>query len=333
VISERGARGRGTTDAALQGGGWGPFGAANQQRAAQTTSSIDELFFNNQAVSLCMLVNRRHKVVRVIDFRAGATLAKRNFVINTARKEGIEKVFVLVERDEVHTWTRLGFRREGSIPGFYRRSDAWIMGAVVAEVGPMRPERAYDDDDDDDDLEVESESPRTALADKHLDKAKKLAKELLDKPLPPTKLAPAKRDVVQKALAAAQKAGRALTGFEAFSRDAERHHVSVSGKGGFELHASYELQPSFASTMLELMTGPRDEAERLLVLSSLKTLLAKLVEVGAVSTFCLAPASDVLLGSCMVAAGFRRSALLASHLEVGGERHDAILWSKKLVDN
>ena len=302
------------------------------QRAVQTTSSIDELSFNNQAVSLCMLVNRRHKTVRVIDFRAGATLAKRNFVIDTARKEGIEKVFVLVERDEVNTWGRLGFRREGSIPGFYRRSDAWIMGAVVAEVGPMRPERAWDDEDDDD-LEVEPESPRQAIADKHVERAKKLAKELLDKPLPQTKLAPAKRDVLHKAILAAQKSGRALTGFEAFSRDAERHHVTLTGKGGFELHASYELQPSFASTMLELLSAPRDEAERLLTLSALRTVLGKMVEAGAVSSFSLAPASDHQLGACFVAAGFRRSALLASHLEVGGERHDAILWSKKLVDN
>ncbi len=69
--------------------------AATAQRP--NTATIDELSFNNDAVSLCMLVNRRHASVRVIDFRAGATLAKRNFVLTTARREGIEKVYVLVE--------------------------------------------------------------------------------------------------------------------------------------------------------------------------------------------------------------------------------------------
>jgi len=307
--------------------------AAISQRANTTTAaaSIDELSFNNDAVSLCMLVNRRHQTVRVIDFRAGATLAKRNFVLATARREGIEKVFVLVERDEVNTWTRLGFRREGSIPSFYRRSDAWIMGAVVVAVGPMRPERAYNADDDED--EVEEPNPAIELADKTVDKARRLFKESSDKPVPQTKIATVKRDVAMKAVAASQKSGRALTGFELFSRDAERHYLVINGKAGFELYASYEIQPSFASSMIEILTGPRDEGERMLTISSIRSVLGRLTEVGAVSAFCIVPADDVLLGSCFLANGFRKSAVLASHIVVGGKRRDAIVWSKKLADN
>ncbi len=305
--------------------------ATTTQRAIHAT--VDELSFHNDAVSLCMLVNRGHKTVRVIDFRAGATLAKRNFVLSTAKREGIEKVFVLVERDEVATWTRLGFRREGSIPSFYRRSDAWIMGAVIATVGPMRPERAYDDDDDSDEDEVVEPNPAVELADKTVDRARRLMKDTAEKSIPQTKLAPAKRDAVQKAVALAQKTGRALTRFELFSRDAEKSHWVVTGRGGFELHAAYELQPSFASSMLELLVGPRDEGERSLTISAIRTMLGRLVEVGAVSTFCIVPADDVLLGSAFLANGFRKSAVLASHLEVGGKRRDGIVWSKKLQDN
>ncbi|NUP07787.1 MAG: hypothetical protein HOW73_17200 [Polyangiaceae bacterium] len=304
--------------------------AATAQRAS--TATIDELSFNNDAVSMCLLVNRRHATVRVIDFRAGATLAKRNFVVNTARREGIEKVFVLVERDEVNTWARLGFRREGNIPSFYRRSDAWIMGAVVSAIGPMRPERAYDDDDDDDDGADEA-SPALDLADKAIDKARKLFKDTADKAVPPTKVAIEKRDAAFKAVAVAQKAGRALTGFESFSRDAERHHLVLSGKSGFELHASYEVQPSFASSMIELLTAPRDESERMLTVSALRSIVGVLNENGAISGFSVAPADDILLGSCFLANGFRKSAVLASHLIVGGKRRDAIVWSKKLADN
>ena len=301
--------------------------ASISQRTSDTATG--ELSFNNEAVSLCMLVNRRHQVVRVIDFRAGATLAKRNFVLNVARREGIEKVFLLVERDEVTTWSRLGLRREGSIPGFYRRSDAWIMGAVVNNVGPVRGDTMYDDDDDVDD----EPNPALELAEKHIDKAKKVVKETIDRPLPPTKVAVIRRDVALKAVAAATKAGRAMTGFELFSRDAERHYLSVTGKGSFELCASYEVQPSFASSMLEILVGPRNEAERALTTSALKTLLGKLGEINATSTFTIAPADDVLLSSCFLAAGFRKSAVLASHVDVGGKRRDAIVWSKKLADN
>jgi hypothetical protein len=296
----------------------------------QTERSIDELTFHNDAVSLCLLANRRHQTVRVIDFRAGPTLAKRNFVINTAKRENLEKVFVLVERDEVNTWTRLGFRREGSIPSFYRRSDAWIMGAVVGRVGPMRPERAYDDDDDD---LPDDPNPAVELADKVIDKAKRLAKDVVEKSIPVTKIAPAKRAQVEKAIAQATKAGRALTGFELFSRDAERHHWLITGKGSFELYASHEIQPSFASSMMEILVAPRDESERMLTISAIKSVVSKLVEVGAVSTFSIAPADDIVLSSCFIAAGFKKSAVLASHMNVGGKRRDAIIWSKKLQDN
>ncbi len=305
--------------------------AATAQRTSTSSETSDELSFHNNAVSLCMLANRRHQTARVIDFRAGATAAKRNFVIATATRENLEKVYVLVERDEVHTWGRMGFRREGCVPGFYRRSDAWIMGAVIANIGPMKPERAPGDDDDDD-LDDE---PNVALelADKAIAKAKKLVKDVPEKSLPPMKVTTIKREVADKAAAAASKAGRALTGFELFSRDAERHFLSATGKNGFELIASYEVQPSFASSMLELLAAPRDESERLLTQSAIHALLGKLVEVNAVSTFSLAPADDLLLSSCFLANGFRKSAVLASHLVVGNKRRDAIVWSKKLADN
>src|SRR5260221_12935493 len=104
-----------------RGGGRGVGMAAKNFAAA--SSGVDELLFHNDTVSLCLLVNRRHQTLRVIDFRAGPTLAKRNFVIAAAKREGVEKVFTLVERDEVTTWVRLGFSREGSNPSFYKRSD------------------------------------------------------------------------------------------------------------------------------------------------------------------------------------------------------------------
>ena len=50
-----------------------------------------------------VLLNRRVKTMRVIDFRAGPSYAKRLFVLKLAKKEGIEKVYTLIERDEVST--------------------------------------------------------------------------------------------------------------------------------------------------------------------------------------------------------------------------------------
>jgi hypothetical protein len=300
--------------------------AANTQ---VSESAVDELLFQNDAVSLCLLVNRRHRSMRVIDFRAGVTPAKRNFVIAAAKREGVEKVFTLVERDEVNTWAQLGFRREGSIPGFYKRSDAWIMGAIVSQVGPVRTAQAVDDDDIDD----VDEEPSPALDDveRMLGQARKLMKDTADKAFPPIKLAPVKLLAASKAVLALDKAKRAITGFEPFGRGASRDYVVATGRGGFELAASLEMMPSFGSSLVEIAAGPKNETERLLTTSALRALSDHLASKGAVSTFSIAPADDVALSACFLAAGFRKSAVLLSHVVAGGQRHDALIWSKKLV--
>lgn len=296
------------------------------------TSGVDELLLQSDSVSLCLLINRRHRTLRVIDFRAGATVAKRNAVIAAAKREGVEKVFTLVERDEVTTWTRLGFNREGSIPGFYKRSDAWILGAVVSQVRPMQGEPSMSDDDDDDDLAPEEPaSPAAALAERTIAKARRMVKASPDRPLPVVKLQTTREADMRKALQVAQRQNRALTGFEPFGRDVERHAHVVTGKGGFELYASWESQACFGNSFLELLTGPRDDGERFATIAAVRALCERLIEAGAVSTFCFAPADDVNLASVFLAAGFRRSAVLAKHIVVQGERKDAILWSKKLL--
>src|SRR5580704_17492210 len=102
--------------------------------------AVEELFFQNDAVSLCLLINRRARTMRVVDFRAGPSNAKRLFVRSLAEREAVEKIYTLVERDEVATWVKLGFAKEGNIPGFYKRSDASMLGSTVASTGRKAPE-------------------------------------------------------------------------------------------------------------------------------------------------------------------------------------------------
>ena len=94
---------------------------------------VEEIPFKSESAYLCMIVNRRIGLIRVIDFRAGALPAKRLFIQNVAKREGIEKVILLVEKDEVSSWTRVGFVREGTIPGFYKRSDGHLVGCVIGD--------------------------------------------------------------------------------------------------------------------------------------------------------------------------------------------------------
>jgi hypothetical protein len=293
--------------------------------------AVDEIFFQNEAVSLCLLVNRRARTMRVIDFRAGPTMAKRQFVLSLAKREGMEKAYTLVERDEVSTWVKLGFAKEGNIPGFYKRSDAFLLGSLV----PPRPEQP-----------VQSETriavagspeeapgnPAVELAERTLVHAKKLWKEMADKPLPAAKVVTIREADARKPLAAALKSGRALTGFEPFGRDVERRYFSLTSRGGFELIASTESQACFGNAFLELLQAPKNETEKLCTIAAVRVLCEKFLAEGVVSTFSLSPSDDLPFAMAFVANGFRRTGLLQSHLLVRGERKDAIIWSRKLAN-
>lgn len=298
---------------------------------------VEELFFQNDAVSLCMMIHRRSKTMRVIDFRAGPSSAKRAFVMSMAQREGMEKVYTLVERDEVSTWVKLGFQREGNIPGFYKRSDAFMLGAPVAtrQQSQMRiAVRPRATDELDAPLEEEEAVVDTTaidFAERTIVHAKKRAKELQGKPLPVVKLTPIDEADAKKRAAAAVKAGRALTGFEPFGRDVERAYYLLTAKGGFELVASIESQACFGNAFLELLTAPKTDAEKLATVSGLRALCEFMLSRDVVSCFCLAPSDDVMMSTAFAFNGFRRTGLLQSHVVVGNDRKDAILWSRKMA--
>lgn len=298
--------------------------------------TVDEVFFQNEHVSLCLLINRRTRTMRVIDFRAGPSNAKRLFVMSLAQREGAEKVYTLVERDEVSTWVKLGFAKEGNIPGFYKRSDAFMLGALAHAPGRAMTSEVRLTVASSDDAPVAPAAPELSPAQIQMERTivlgKKHAKELAEKPLPVAKAAPLREADAKKALEKALKAGRALTAFEPFGRDVQRAYYVVTARGGFELVASTESQQCFGNSFLELLTGPRNDAERLATASALRTLCDRLLADGVVSCFALAPSDDVGLATAFSFNGFRRTGLLQSHMLVGGERKDAIIFSRKLAN-
>jgi hypothetical protein len=305
-------------------------GAATAKRTAGP-GGIEEMFVQNDAVSLCLLLNRRTKTMRVIDFRAGPSHAKRLFVLKLAAREGIEKVYTLVERDEVSTWMKLGFAREASVPGFYKRSDAFLLGSSVDDAALRADLRPIDADDDDDDPVIEP-SPAHDLAEKTLVQAKKQVKALQDRPLPPTKIAQLKDVDAHKTLDKALRAGVALTAFEPFGRDVLRRYFQATARNGFELVMSTESQSCFGNAFLELLTAPSNEHERLSTISALRSMCDRLLAEDVVSCFSLAPSDDLALASAFVFNGFRRTGLLLGHMLVRGVRKDAIVWSRKLAN-
>ena len=331
--------------------------STNAALAKGAAPTSEEIFVRNDSVSLCFLLNRRARAMRVIDFRAGASPAKKLFAQSIARRERIEKVIVLVERDECANWGRLGFAREGNIPGFYRRSDAFIMGylvpppnaPVVAAKPALGSARGSLSESGvfavgrhgvftvEEEIEEEPTPPvSNARAERTVTHARRIGKELSSSPALASKLAPATPAEMNKRLAQAAKEARALTGFEPFGRDVSRDDVIVTAKGHADVVIGAEVQRCYGNAFLEVLTTPRDDRELRLLASAIGATCDRLLAAEIVCAFALAPVDDVKMSAAYAANGFRRTGLLRQHLRLkrpsgSSERVDALLWSRKLA--
>lgn len=287
--------------------------------SAAVVAEPEQILFENSKVSLCLLLNRHARMLRIFDFRAGADPTKRGYVLSIAQREGVERVFTVVERDEVAVWVRLGFEREGTIPGFFKRSDAYVLGARVPSALTVEtPER------------VDKGSALEALAEKTHQEAKRVAREMGAPSVRSVRLQVAPEAVVKKAVAAAVRSGKALTRFDSFGRDVARAEYQFTARGGFSLIASVERQPSFDNSFIELLTAPRTERDATLTHAALHQLCQRLAREGTVASFGVSPVDDAALAAIWVANGFRRTGTLSDHLLIGGQRRTAFLWTQKL---
>lgn len=290
--------------------------------SAASSIAAGDILLSASGVSLSVIPNRRNLSMRVVDFRSGANPAKSLLVGRFGRQQGLERAFTLVERDEVSTWSRLGFQREGTIPGFYKRSDAWVLGTTVEQLLPSVAEesgvrRAMTLNDD--------------IAEKTHALARKDPRTQPDLTRPAVRVQPGREPEVRKALAAVGRSRRALTGLEPFGRDTEREYYHCTSRGGFSMMMSVERQPCFDNAFIELLASPRTEKEASLTIAGLGLLCDQLLERDVVCCFAITPADDLDLAVAFLANGFRRTGLLRAHLLRREVRVDAFLWTRKLA--
>ena len=278
--------------------------------------TVEELYFRSDSAYLCLLLNRRTRCIRVIDFRAGALPAKRLYIQSVATQENAEKVITLVEKDEVSSWTRVGFVREGTIPGFYKRSDGHLCGCVIGDKTAS----------------VEVSDASAKLTEKTINAAKKASKDLPEK----VRGASVRKATEKDALAARDAAWRknpALGSFDIFGRDAKRIYYEASVKRSKANFLSAEFQDCFGHALIEVLRLPTNENEMLAIASGLTALGDDLKERGIVAAFSFAPNDKVELSTAFITAGYRKTGLLAQGvLDKEGGRKDAILWTRKLAN-
>jgi hypothetical protein len=118
-----------------------------------------------------------------------------------------------------------------------------------------------------------------------------------------------------------------------FGRDAERVYYDASVRRSKTNYLSAEFQDCFGHALVEVLRLPTSETETLAVIAGLRTLAENLQERGIVATFAFAPNDNVEISTAFVAAGYRKTGLLAQGiLDADGGRKDAILWTHKFVD-
>lgn len=276
---------------------------------------VEEFHFKSESAYLCLILNRRTKLIRVIDFRAGELPAKRLFIQSIAKREGIEKVILLVEKDEVSAWTRVGFSREGQVPGFYKRSDGHLIGCVLGDKHGT---------------EVSDDAHRHA--ERTLNAAKRNLREV---PADLSNLVDTEYvdgEDVRPIVEEYWKKQPGLSGFDPFGRDAERQYMVAQAKKGKPNYISSETIEWFGHSYIEVLCRPQENFDVIAITAALRRMTDELKERQLVSALAFAPIDDIGLATAYVAAGFRKTGLLARGIQVGPVRKDAILWTKKLAN-
>jgi hypothetical protein len=289
-------------------------------------SGNDEIEISRGEVSLCLLLNRRTRSMRIIDFRAGPQASKFDRIREVAAREGIERAYTVVERDESSTWTKMGFEKEGSIPGFYKRSDAYVLGI---ELEPTQPRESGTR------IRIKAAAATDGATDRGeraYQAGRRMMRGRAPESLPKVNIARARPQDSDKAFGNAKSSSRALTGLESFGRDVEKHQMLCTARGGFSLLVGVESQRCFDNAFLEALTAPRGDKETWLTASALNKICDELADQEIVSVFAVSPAESVELTAAWLAAGFRRTGRLPGHLMVRGQRTEAFLWSRRLSE-
>src|SRR6266545_7859850 len=207
---------------------------------------VEELHFRSEQVYVCLVVNRRHRSARIVDFLAGNFPQKQAAIHQIAVREGIERTYTLVEREESSGWAKVGYAREGSIPGYYKRSDAYMMGHLV-----HNPPRINGDG------VLIPPVADSARAEKSLNAAKKLREGILSKKLHTQVMS----DHELATLRSAARGKKTVAFFEdRFGRTGARIHlVAKDGKGSTkasEQLVSAEVQECFGNAYIQIANTP-----------------------------------------------------------------------------
>ncbi len=285
-----------------------------------TRPVIDEVHVRREGIHVSLVVNRRQRSARLVDYLAGNFVTKQQHLDAIARREGIERIYTLVEKEESLGWSRVGYAREGTIPSYYKRSDAYLLGRVITDPPTVTEEGA-----------PATVPADTNAAEKVLTAAKRLVPEVT---LPKG----VKVEVLDdhKALASgavAPHTRKSAAWFEErFGSIGDRVHVVARAARAPKVTdqvVTGELQEPFGNAFVQYALHPTKPDEARLLAAALAGLheVLRAREIGC--AFAVSPADNPLAAAVFVQGGYRRTGVLSRHLVSGDHRIDALLWTRR----
>ena len=279
-------------------------------------SVIEEVSYRREGIHVSLIVNRRQRTARLVDFLAGNFPLKQVRLDEVARREGIARIYTFVEKEESLGWAKVGYAREGTIPGYYKRSDAYLMGRVVSDPPLV-----------DEDGGPMTQPADTAAAEKVLTQAKKLVPEI-------TAVKGLKIEVLTDLQVTAQglvpaRTRKTAAWFdERFLRSGDRLNVVAKGRTNSQM-VTAELQEPFGNAYVQIAVLPTKTDEARVMAGALHGLheALKAREIGC--TFAMTPVDSAQLGAMFLSAGYRRTGVLSQHVAPGEKRSDAFLWVRR----
>ncbi len=292
---------------------------AERTGAGATKPVVEEIHHRSEQVYVCLVVNRRHRSARIVDFLAGNFPQKQAAIQRIASREGIQRVYTLVEREESTGWAKVGYAREGSIPGYYKRSDAYVMGHLI-----HNPPRTNADG------VLLAPVADVNKAEKALNAAKKLKEEISPRTVKTQMMS--EQEIADLRASAKGKKGFAAID-DRFLRSGSRIHLAArdskgAAKSGEQI-VSAEVQECFGNAYLQIAASPTSEMDARVLAGALNNLVDQLKAKEVASAFAFTPVGDLLTNAALLSAGFRKTGLLAQHLIADDKRCDTILWTRK----
>lgn len=294
-----------------------------------------EQMVRNDDIFCSLLYDEGNSTLRVVDFRGGNFQQKQDYLKRIQLAEGFRKIYTLIERDDMQGWQRCGYLREGSIPGYYRRSDAYIMGWQADENWAA------------DDLEEESEERK-----EYLNQIKELALEYEEyksagfraENITQEEVPELVENELERRASKSKSAKKTKTAavevpnddeplFMQFSRGVEYFYYGMFNKRTKQGNLfSCEYQDCFGNAKIDLyFDSLKNKADIALARYGLLSFVDWLAEIGTVAIFSLVDVDNLEMHALFASAGFKNSGWLNQQVTRGKKIKDQILWTTKLL--